>query len=418
MGTIVTVDRQVYVPHPGDRRAPTATVRYLGPGVRREERRNCEVASDWCEAFRVRTSEDNGRTWSEWETFEGTGATANGMDWEQIPFAVCHDPIGARTLRFLFLRHLLGSGAEAIQEHFRTGAQTMFDHNYWQMSADEGRTWSGPQQLCFESGPILDLADTPTQEQLVANQMYGGYDAIATREGTVIYPAAGVPHTIRDGGTDELVDGVRCFIGRWDWKRNTYGWEVSEPIAVPHSISGRGLAEPTVAQLSDGRLFLEMRGSTVAIQPEWKGKVTSPGRRWYSLSEDGGKTWSPVTDLRYDSGETFYSPSTFAKLLRHSGTGKLYWVGNITPEPPDGNLPRRPLQIAEVDETGPSLRKETVTVVDDYRPDEDGPQLQLSNFHMFENRETGDFEMYMTRFGEDAEHWLMSNAYRYLIRPT
>jgi hypothetical protein len=417
MGTIVTVEREVYVPYPGDRRAPAVSVRYLGPGLRREERLSYEVASDWCEAHRVRTSEDNGRTWSGWDTFEGTGTTDNGMDWERIPFAACHDPVGARTLRFLFLRHLLGRGAEAIQEHFRTGRQTMFDHNYWQMSADEGRTWSEPEQLCFERGPVLRLDGVPTREQLETNQMYGGYDAIPTRDGTVVYPSAGIPHTIRDGGAEELVHGIRCFIGRWDGRGCTYSWEVSDPIAVPHGISGRGLAEPTIAELADGRLFLEMRGSTVAIEPEWKGKTTSPGRRWFSVSSDGGRTWSPVSDLRYDTGERFYSPSAFAKLLRHSRTGRLYWVGNITPGPPDGNLPRRPLQIAEVDEAGPSIRRDTVTVVDDHRPNTDGPELQLSNFHMLENRETGDIEMYMTRYGENSEHWLIASAYRYRIRP-
>jgi hypothetical protein len=378
MGDIATIDRQVYVANEGDRRAPAVSVRYLGAGVRREERLSFEVASDWCEAHRVRTSEDNGRTWSGWESVEGTGTTDNGMAWELIPFATCHDPVSGRTLRFLFLRHLFGAGAEAIQEHFRTGKQTMFDHNYWQMS--------------------------------------GGYDAIPTREGTIIYPSAGVPYLLREGGAEERVDGVRCFIGRWDEYAQTYSWEVSEPIAVPHSISGRGLAEPTIAELTDGRLFLEMRGSTVAIEPEWKGQTTAPGRRWFSVSEDGGRTWSPVTDLRYGTGEQFYSPSTFSKLLRHSRTGKLYWVGNITPEPPDGNLPRHPLQIAEVDEAGPSLRKDTVTVIDDYYPDTDGPQLQLSNYCMFEDRETGDIEMYMTRYGENAEHWLIANAYKYTIR--
>ncbi len=416
MGDIATIDRQVYLANEGDRRAPAVSVRYVGSGVRREERLSFEVASDWCEAHRVRTSEDNGRAWSEWETVEGTGTTDNGMDWELIPFATCHDPVSGRTVRFLFLRHLFGAGAEAIQEHFRTGKQTMFDHNYWQMSADDGRTWSEPAQLCFEDGPVLGVSDTPTQEQLEANQMYGGYDALPTREGTIIYASAGVPHLLREGEVEELVHGLRCFIGRWDESAQTYVWEVSEPVAVPHTISGRGLAEPTIAELTDGRLLLEMRGSTVAIEPEWKGKTTAPGRRWFSVSSDGGRTWSPVTDLRYDTGEQFYSPSTFSKLLRHSRTGKLYWVGNITPEPPDGNLPRHPLQIAEVDEAGPALRRDTVTVIDDYHPETDGPQLQLSNYCVFEDRETGDIEMYMTRLGENAEHWLIASAYKYTIR--
>lgn len=171
-----------------------------------------------------------------------------------------------------------------------------------------------------------------------------------------------------------------------------------------------------MAQLSDGRLFLVMRGSNIVLKSDpWEGEVESPGRKWMSLSEDGGRTWTPVTDLRYDTGEPFYSPATFASMLRHSRTGKLYWFGNITPAPPDGNRPRYPLYLAEVEESIPALKKNTLTVIDDRDPKTDPELVQFSNFNLFEHPETGQIELYMTRYGETPGNIWTANAYRYAI---
>jgi len=363
----------------------------------------------------VRTSEDNGRTWSGWTPVRGHWPVTDGFSREEGPVAWCYDPVSGKAVRFIFQRYLAGEGAEAIQRLWRTGKQTFFDHNFYQVSGDEGRTWGELHQLRYEEGAFHDLDNCGNEEYLRTNEMYGSYDAIATREGTIVYPAAGVPMEITDRGQKEVVDGILCFIGKWNAAESAYSWEVSEPIAVPHRISGRGLAEPAIAELADGRLWLEMRGSTEAVQKEWKGKTESPGRRWISLSEDGGRTWSAVTDLRYDTGEQFYSPSTLSTLLRHSRTGKLYWFGNITPTPPEGNLPRYPLYVAEVEETIPALKKDTLTVIDDYDPEHDSPEIQFSNFKLLEDRETGEIELYMTRLGEQSSHWLHAAAYKYTL---
>jgi hypothetical protein len=55
-------------------------------------------------------------------------------------------------------------------------------------------------------------------------------------------------------------------------------------------------------------------------------------------------------------------------MLRDSITGKLCWFGNICPEPPNGNWPRYPLIIAEVDENKAALKRSTVTAIDDRNP--------------------------------------------------
>jgi hypothetical protein len=205
-------------------------------------------------------------------------------------------------------------------------------------------------------------------------------------------------------------------VGKWDVAKQTYIWEKSQPICVPHRLSARGLLEPSVAELSDGRLWMVMRGSNRTFQgDDWTGTVDNPGRKWMSLSVDGGRSWSPVTDLRYDTGEQFCSPSAFAKLLRHSRTMKLYWFGNICRGPSRGNRPRHPLYIAEVDESTPSLKKDTLAIVDDRDPVADSDVLQLSNFHLLENRQTGEIELYLTRYGERESSRTHADAYKYTI---
>jgi hypothetical protein len=134
-----------------------------------------------------------------------------------------------------------------------------------------------------------------------------------------------------------------------------------------------------------------------------------------SLSNDKGKIWSAVTDLRYDTGEQFYAPATFAKFIRSTKTGKLYWVGNISRGLAEGNYPRYPLYIAEVDEEKAALKKTTLTIIDDREPG-DTEGVQFSNFSLLENRETKDFEIYLTRLGEKPDNVFSASAYKYTLK--
>jgi hypothetical protein len=156
-----------------------------------------------------------------------------------------------------------------------------------------------------------------------------------------------------------------------------------------------------------------MRGSNVG-----QDSLECPGRKWISISSDGGMTWSEISDLRFDTGEQFYSPATFARTLRSTATGKLYCFLNINPSPSVGNGPRYPLQVAEINEENISLKKETLTVIDDRHPELDSSQLQLSNFGLLEDRESHTVELTLTRIGERGGRPKIWDAdtYRYLIR--
>jgi len=179
-------------------------------------------------------------------------------------------------------------------------------------------------------------------------------------------------------------------------------------VAIAPDVSSRGLCEPQVAELRDGSLLMICRGSNEALPDV-------AGRKWCCVSTDGGDNWSEVAALRYDTGEDFFSPATGGRLIRHSRTGRLFWIGNITGENPRGNGPRYPVQIVEVDEAKPALIKDSVTVIDTKGSD-DSPALQLSNFKVYEDRESGEIVMVMARwFAGGSEQWA-APAHEYRIR--
>ncbi len=195
-----------------------------------------------------------------------------------------------------------------------------------------------------------------------------------------------------------------------EWKRGEIVWEISEKITIDPHVSCR-LCEPTVVELEDGRLFAVMRGDNGAF-PE------KPGYKWYSISEDGGYTWTPPKPLKYDDSSSLYSPSSCSLLFRSIKTGKVYWIANIVDKNPVGNRPRYPLCIAEIDEEKLVVMKKTVAIIDTKRP-EDSPMVQLSNFRCYQDRKTGDIVLFMARYGERGDKGdliIRSPLYMYRIR--
>ena len=63
-----------------------------------------------------------------------------------------------------------------------------------------------------------------------------------------------------------------------------------------------------------------------------------------------------------------------------------------------------------MDETIAAIKKDTLTIIDDRDPEKDSKEVQLSNFSVFENRETGEIELYLTRYGERADWRTTTNG--------
>lgn len=389
---IADVQREVYQEHPAKGVGAWVSVRYVGPGVLREEIHTHMSTSDTPRKPLRRRSEDNGRTWSDFEPMPEIVRQVKGQ------------------------RVYWGGGPEFYDAEHEVTVSIWLDqpyiegryhnHCFARTSRDLGLTWGEPKLLRYESGNDFDPENPFDSDFLKHNQAYSGSNILRCSGGTLIHCVAhaNAPGDPENDGRPWRM-GSLCFLGTWDAGAGDYRWTPGERVEIASDVSSRGLMEPYVAELEDDRLLVIWRGSNTA---------KTPGRKWFSVSTDGGRTLTSPQELKYDDGSRFYSPSSFHTMLRHSVTNKLYWVGNICPQPPSGNSPRHPLVIAEVDESIPALKRDTVTRIDDRR-EEDSPRVQLSNFSCFEDRETHAVEIYLTRIGEAPEDFWGANAYKYTL---
>ena len=114
-----------------------------------------------------------------------------------------------------------------------------------------------------------------------------------------------------------------------------------------------------------------------------------------------------------------YKAKVDPAILKQSDrkNGKLYWLGNVIDDPSviDGNDPRFPLQICEVDEVNACLIKDTMVVIDTIR---DGQtSVELSNFELLEDPDTKDLQIHMTKINfngkiQEDGYWY-SEAWEY-----
>lgn len=424
-GNICTVEKNLLVPSPNPNTATTVSVQYIGEGLKRREQRANISSSDWTDKLRKRYSSDNGKTWSPWQIIYDKAPEQKGFVQSGGPSQDGSgplDPISGMLVKRVFQRIIRGDPQEAMSAIW-SGDRRFSDHGFYQLSADDGITWDQGHLLKYEPGPDFDPENWGNPDFFRSNEMYIG-DICIHSNGTVII-AATIPVPYGDEEDEKApiifpnnyregcVAGAMSFVGKWDPGQKDYRWRLSNSIFLPRKVSTRGLVELDLSELNDGRLLLIMRGSNAGMD-----SLACPGRKWISVSSDGGLTWGEITDLRYDTGEQFYSPATFARTLRSAATGKLYCFLNISSEPPVGNGPRYPLKVAEMDEDNICLKKGSVTTIDQRHQELDSTNLQLTNFGLLEDRESHLVELTLTRIGERGggkKVW-DADTYRYTIR--
>jgi hypothetical protein len=187
-------------------------------------------------------------------------------------------------------------------------------------------------------------------------------------------------------------------------------WTFSEALQADDAKSTRGFSECAICELNDGRIAGLARGSN-ARAPEL------PGYKWLMFSEDQGATWSDAKPMTCDDGSEIQSSATGSALFRSLKNSKLYFIGNLCADgkPANGNWPRSPLHIAEVEETTVSIKRDTITIIDQNDGD-DTERLQISNFRYYQDREIGDVVIYSTRFGENStKEWKKADHYEYRV---
>jgi hypothetical protein len=277
------------------------------------------------------------------------------------------------------------------------GARTY--RTWYRVSTDAGRTF-GPLKPVILKGDGYDLAH-PVPGVRVATNSYAvdetrpivrasngeimvpyGYWPLAP-DGTLFRPAHGF--TYWDSGV---------LIGRWIPDGSDLEWTMGAWLGADPKRMPRGLEEPTVVELRrPGEFLLVARGGNDSTD--------LPGRKWVALSRDYCRTWSAVEPFAYADGEAILSPGACSTLLRSRRNGRIYWIGNIAGQPTRANSPRYPLVIGEVDEACHGLLRNSVLVLDTRQPQYDTPQMQLSNFKVYEDPESGRLTVTLSRFDRD-----------------
>ena len=220
-----------------------------------------------------------------------------------------------------------------------------------------------------------------------------------------------------------LEDGNRYQValvhGRWKADLSGIEWEFSDYIRIPPTHSTQGACEADVAELTDGRMLVTMRACGD------RENHTFPSLKFYSISTDNGWTFTPPEPLSYDDGEPVWSPSSFHRLFRSSGNGRLYFIANILDAPSYDSEPRWPLCIGEIDEARPCLIRETVGLIKGL-PDDLSPELReaaekrtkgrrYSNWTQYEDRETGELALFMAEQPKTDWQDFTSDCFRFRI---
>ncbi|MEY2880259.1 MAG: hypothetical protein RLZZ15_2639 [Verrucomicrobiota bacterium] len=354
--------------------------------------------SDTVDVAFLRTSSDQGRTWSEPLAVPTLAPRDDGKFRRALRGGVA-DPRTGRFVRFQ-IEGLLPTDdpLEGMRQWYLT----------YQVSADGGRTWPIDEQIIQRGAEFSPSHPLPGVWIGRNSVMVGDLASVplVLADGTFIVPVVITPlgpdgKYFNPGGGYTYHDAA-VLRGRWregvaggnassGQGGNSIDWELSALVKADPARSTRGMDEPTVAPLADGRLLMVLRGSN-------GGKPALPGRRWAAWSRDAGRTWTAPAPWTYADGDDFFSPSACSQLVPHS-SGRLFWIGNIVPQNPAGNQPRTPLVIGEVDVRSGLLRRDTVRVIDERQPG-DSPLLALSNFSAREDRETAEIVVNLSRLFE------------------
>jgi hypothetical protein len=183
-------------------------------------------------------------------------------------------------------------------------------------SPDGAATWTEPGELTAKSSIYYVM-----NERL-----------IETRRGALVLPVA------RGGGQYEGDNNTSgCFCSTDGGKT----WSQSETWA---RLDGeRGMAEPVVAELADGRLLMLAR--------------TGKGSHHRSHSSNGGRTWSPPRP-------TTLTAACSPLAMKSMPDGRLFVVYNhAAPIRPEAFFPRRPLVYAVSSDGGETW--DTPVLIDD-----------------------------------------------------
>jgi hypothetical protein len=291
------------------------------------------------------------------------------------------------------------------------GSNLLGERMWYQVSTDNGATYDTIRPI-IQNGPgynashpidpiYAGLTDFRSSEWIPPLRMSNGEIIVPFQYSTLT--ADGNDYYNPYGANTFTQAGV--MIANWNTAKTDIEWNLGATVTIDAALSSRGLIEPAVVETNTpGRLLMVMRGSN-------ENHTSAASRNWKAVSNDYGRTWTPVSAMTYSDGSSFYSPSAMSDVRKNRVSDRLYWFGNLISSNADGNSPRYPLVMAEIDEATLGLIPGSSTVIAAYTPGApyfDTPEVQFSNFTVVENPITHKYTVSFTRidFGKPESQWI------------
>ncbi len=342
---------------------------------------DCMEKSDGVKFSALRRSYDSGESWNKQGEFEHCATYEGGMRRDGYG-ALYKNPKSERIFYF---------GNELYWDNDKLDSTWRCRKLYYRISEDRGHSWSDKRHIVQSGSDEFGAFDDDHYMKGVTfgQNMAGIYSQpVRLSDGSIVL---GVQRQVPEGAVNAGPTGMGfleagALKGRWDEKAVRFHWEFGDWVGLPFEITTRGLYEPALAELPDGRVLMVCRGSN------YKREDDLVGCKFYCVSKDGGLHWNEPKPLYYDTGEIMFASSCSPRLLSHSG-GELYFIGVINTQNPRGNLPRYPLCAAEIDQTTLTVKKNSVFVIDTKPDDLDDTQgfpVDFSNHWSYEDEHTGD----------------------------
>ena len=254
---------------------------------------------------------------------------------------------------------------------------------YYEISRDAGQTWGPLRQIIHPDSAYDEIHWMPG---ITDNYQYIGVDQapfVRLDDGTIVLGFTVHPAK-PDYPREQFFAGAVFLRGTWNEDQTKLSWEAGDIVQVDPEVSTYGVCEPDLLHLGGQRLL-----TTLRVQGEAEPAGLFSSRHW-SVSEDGGKTWSKPKLLCYEDGSMVYVPASLAADERHPETGKAYWFANILDHPVPDQSPRYPLVMAEMDTERFCLIKDSVIVIQGF-PQGAPANRSYTNFGHYVDRVTGEF---------------------------
>ncbi|MBN2851974.1 MAG: exo-alpha-sialidase [Clostridia bacterium] len=408
---IKLIEKTVFKEKPSEKTGVIANTYYTGNGLNLM----CEYSyihlSDITDVAYRQFSDDHGKTWSE---------PLVRTTQEKLDHGILRDNIRSPVV-YKKKNLLITFGVTGILPTGDPLEGLKWWHVYYMVSKDQGKTYHINERIILngdeydEKHPVTDvyegknsvmIGDT-TELAIITEHQKSDEDNDCLLLPVQITPIGPDGEYYNPGGGytyhySAVIRGKIADDGHINWE------SISNKIENDPAISTRGAIEPTIIELDDGRILMVLRGSNGGTKDV---DCRLPGYRWFSYSEDGGRTFKKPVPWMFNNHEPFYSPSSCSQLLKHSN-GKIYWIGNISKENPKANMPRNPIYIAEVDQTSLLLKKDTLFVIDKVSEGQSA-NTTFSNFYAREDKVTQHIILHITPFHQQPDNIFGSHSYRY-----